>query len=173
MTTIASAEQASRRSPVRRWGVPVVLLVVAVVGMVLLGLPSGAGPPRLTVTAAAASPGAIGDMTAVYLVVENTGGADTVRSADSDAAAAVTLHDTEVADGAASMIDVDRLTVPARGELVLAPGGRHLMLHHLFAPLVPGDVVRVTVQFERSGPMVIDVPVQAYVDLAGFGSTGS
>jgi periplasmic copper chaperone A len=150
--------------------VPVALVVIALgVGWVLVGPRPAAGPPRLRIADAAASPGGIGDMVSVYVVVTNSGGADAVVSATSDQGAAVTLHDTQVTPDSSTMVDVDRLRVPARGTLTLAPGGRHLMLHHVFAPLGPGDVVRLTIVFERSGPVEIEAPVRSFVDLAGFG----
>ena len=68
------------------------------------------------------------------------------------------------------MVDLERLKVPARGTLTLAPGGRHLMLHHLLAPLDPGDVITVTIVFERSGPMVVEAPVRSFNELATFGT---
>lgn len=151
--------------------VPVALLGFALVIGALLMLPApDAGPPRLSVTAAATSPGGVGDMVSVYVIVANGGGSDTVVSATSDAGAAVTLHDTADAEDGSFMVDLERLKVPARGTLTLAPGGRHLMLHHLFAPLDPGDVVTVTIVFERSGPIVVQAPVRSFTELATFGT---
>ena len=150
---------------------PVALLGFALVIGVLLVLPEpSAGPPQLRVTAAATSPGGIGDMVSVYVIVANGGGSDTVVSATSDAGAAVTLHDTADAEDGSFMVDLERLKVPARGTLTLAPGGRHLMLHHLLAPLDPGDVITVTIVFERSGPMVVEAPVRSFDELATFGT---
>ena len=60
------------------------------------------------------------------------------------------------------MVDLERLEVPARGTLTLAPGGRHLMLHHLLAPLDPGEVITVTIVFERPAPMVVEAPVRSF-----------
>ena len=67
--------------------------------------------------AAATSPGGIGDMVSVYVIVANAGGSDTVVSATSEAGAAVTLHDTADADDGSFMVDLERLKVPARGTL--------------------------------------------------------
>ena len=108
-------------------------------------------------------------MVSVYVIVANAGGPDTVVSASSDAGAAVTLHDTAGVEDGSFMVDLERLEVPARGTLTLSPGGRHLMLHHLFAPLDPGDVITVTIVFERSGPMVVEAPVRSFNELATFG----
>jgi periplasmic copper chaperone A len=153
--------------------VPLALLAFALAIAVLLALPEpSAGPPRLRVTAAAVSPGGIGDMVSVYVIVANAGGSDTVLSATSDAGAAVTLHDTADAEDGSFMVDLERLKVPEHGTLTLAPGGRHLMLHHLLAPLDPGDVVTVTIVFERSGPVVVQAPVRTFSELATFGRPG-
>ena len=129
---------AGRRSPPRAGRPPRLPVVIGVV--VVLPEPD-AGPARLPIAAAATSPAGVGDMSSVYVVVDNGGGADTVVAATSEAASVVTLHDTEEADGGAYMVDVEGLDVPSGGALVLSPGGRHLMLHHVFTPLVPGDVV--------------------------------
>ena len=171
VTSIPERERVS--SPRRRFVIPVALLAAALaIGLLLVRPTADTGPPRLSVVAAAASPGGVGDMVSVYVVVANGGGLDTVRSASSDAGAAVTLHDTAEVDGGSSMVELDRLTVPAHGTLTLSPGGRHLMLHHVFAALGPGDVISLTIEFERSGPMVLEVPVRSFVDLATFGAAG-
>ena len=52
---------------------------------------------------------------------------------------------------------VDRLAVPARGELKLAPRGHHLMLMGLKRPLKAGDTITVHLRFE--GGAILDVPV--------------
>ncbi len=176
-TDLSEREPVSVAGPRRRGKgrlvVPIALLVFAVVIGVLLVLPEpDVGPPRLRVTAAATSPGGIGDMVSVYVIVANAGGPDTVVSASSDAGAAVTLHDTAGVEDGSFMVDLSRLEVPARGTLTLSPGGRHLMLHHLLAPLDPGDVITVTIVFERSGPMVVEAPVRTFNELATFGSLG-
>jgi copper(I)-binding protein len=162
-----------RRRARGRIVVPLALLAFALAIGVLLVLPEpSAGPPRLRVVAAATSPGGIGDMVSVYVMVANAGGADTVVSATSEAGAAVTLHDTAGAEDGSFMVDLERLKVPARGTLTLAPGGRHLMLHHVLAPLDLGDVITVTLVFERSGAVVVEAPVLSFDELATFGTAG-
>lgn len=49
------------------------------------------------------------------------------------------------------------LDIPANGALEIAPGGpTHLMLMGLKAPIATGDVVRITLSFERSAPLEAD-----------------
>jgi len=58
-----------------------------------------------------------------------------------------------------SMVNVDALTVPAHGRLTLAPGGDHLMLMGLTAPLTEGTDVEVTLRFESAAPLTVRVVV--------------
>jgi copper(I)-binding protein len=67
------------------------------------------------------------------------------------------------------MTDLGTMVVPAKGRLAMVPGGNHLMLHHVFEPLDPGDVVTLTITFERSGDLVVDVPVRPLTELADLG----
>ena len=49
--------------------------------------------------------------------------------------------------------------IPAGGELLLEPGGDHIMLMCLTAPLLPGDEVELVLQFEggTEHPMTANV----------------
>jgi copper(I)-binding protein len=114
----------------------------------------------------AASPAGIGDMASVYVTVRNSGGADRLIGATAPDAAVVTLHDTQTVEAGGLMIDAAAMEVPAGGSLALVPGQRHLMLHHVYRALDAGQVVVVTVEFERSGSFELQVPVLPYVELA-------
>jgi copper(I)-binding protein len=59
------------------------------------------------------------------------------------------------------MREVAAIPVPARGSVTLQPGGLHLMLIGLTAPLVVGDTIPVTLRFERAGEMRVMLAVQA------------
>lgn len=45
------------------------------------------------------------------------------------------------------------------GETEFSPGSGHVMLSGLPEPLVPGDTVALTLEFERSGERTVDVEV--------------
>ena len=45
------------------------------------------------------------------------------------------------------MAPVESITVPADGSVELAPGGYHIMMLQLAAPLVAGDDVPITLSF--------------------------
>ena len=104
--------------------------------------------------------GKIGGTAAVYLEVENhQDDADLLLSASSDAARKVTIHHSaESADGVMSMAET-ALPIPARGFLALQPGQNHVMLMGLTRTLAAGDVITLTLTFERAGAVTIAVPV--------------
>ncbi len=96
-----------------------------------------------------------------YLVATADGVADQLVDVTSPAAARVSLHR---GDGAA-MEAVEAFAVPAGGELRLVPGGDHLMLEGLVAPLVPGEAVPLTLRFASGGTVEVTAPVVALVDV--------
>lgn len=50
----------------------------------------------------------------------------------------------------------DGLELPAGEEVSLEPGGYHVMLLELQAPIVEGDTIPVTLMFERAGEVQVD-----------------
>jgi copper(I)-binding protein len=51
------------------------------------------------------------------------------------------------------------IEVPAGGEAELKPGGLHIMLIRLAEPLENGTTFPLTLNFEKSGEIEIEVPV--------------
>lgn len=99
---------------------------------------------------------------AAFMVIENTGDADDrLVSAASDVAQKVELHThMDMGDGVMKMMEVkEGFAVPAHGHHVLARGGDHVMLLGLTRELKQGDMVSVTLTFEKAGEMTIEVPV--------------
>lgn len=97
---------------------------------------------------------------AVYLTIMNHGSeADRLIGVSTGVARLAHLHQTVEENGVASMRAIDELEIPAHGEQALAPGGYHVMLFDLKEPLKQGSQFTVTLRFERSGEVVVDVPV--------------
>lgn len=155
----------SARSSRRGWIVAGVLVVAAVAVTAWFLTRGPSGPPELGIVRpqAGASPGPVA---AVYLTVANTGGADRLVGASSPAATRLTLHENTGPDGVSLMQRVDSLEIPAGGRLELRPGGSHLMLEGLGAPLEEGGRIEVSLRFERSGPRTVEVPVVGLTQLA-------
>ncbi len=82
------------------------------------------------------------EVLAAYMTLVNNGSGDiTVVGIDSPQFGSVEIHRTVLEDGIARMVPQAGLIVPAGGELVLEPGGRHLMLMNPGNPLKEGDTV--------------------------------
>lgn len=90
----------------------------------------------------------------------------TVVSATSDVAATVELHETAMGDGGSMVMRPKEggFVIPAGGELVLEPGGNHIMLMNLSAPLLPGDDVAMSLTFSDGSTYRYTAPVK---DFAG------
>jgi copper(I)-binding protein len=100
------------------------------------------------------------DVAAVYLTIDNRGGADRLVAVSTDAATDVSLMGGGGADASSHTAGRDPvdLDVPS-GATTFEPGGRHVMLDRLVRPLRPGDRVPLTLRFERAGTRTVDVDV--------------
>lgn len=99
-----------------------------------------------------------GPNAAMYFTAVGYGVADRLVGATTDVADSVDLHGTLLEDGIMTMRHLDSLELPENGELVLSPGGFHLMLLDA-ERLDVGETVEVTIEWENAGEMVIDVVV--------------
>jgi copper(I)-binding protein len=99
---------------------------------------------------------------AAYVTIQGApGAADALVSASSPNAGRAELH-THIMNGAVmEMRRVERIAVPAGGRAELKPGGDHLMLMDLAAPLVAGSRIKLQLSFEKAGRVDVDVPVIA------------
>lgn len=91
-------------------------------------------------------------------MVENT---DTTMAMGSETTMAMGMgSDTTMAmGGEMTMREVDHVDLMAGEPLELAPGGYHIMIIDLVAPLEVGNSISITLSFETAGDIVVDVPV--------------
>lgn len=109
--------------------------------------------------------------TGAYLTVTNSGtGKDRLIGASCTCAARVELHEMSDVGGVMKMKKVDGFEVPAGGQLVLAPRGKHLMVFGLKQPVKNGDMVQMTLRFEKAGAVTTSFHVMT--DLAATGGGG-
>ncbi len=103
----------------------------------------------IEVRAAWARPADSASLTAAYLVVVNhEPSAVTLSAASSPLAGSVTLHETMEMGGLTHMMALEAPQVIAAGDsLVLAPGGKHLMVGALTRALAAGDSLPLTLTF--------------------------
>jgi copper(I)-binding protein len=102
-----------------------------------------------------------GSNSAAYMTIKNSGNeADRLLSVDCDFAEAVEMHISEMKDGVMTMHQVDGIDVPAKGQAELKPGGLHVMLIGLKRELKAGDMVVLTLNFEKSGLITANAEIR-------------
>lgn len=116
------------------------------------------GPITIIDPWAPAMPGGLGTGAGYMVIVNNQAKDDRLLSASSPWAEHVSLHVTTMDGNISRMSDLDALPVPAHGQAEFSQGHNHLMFTGLYAPFVAGDVVPVTLVFEKAGR--IDVKIK-------------
>lgn len=96
-----------------------------------------------------------------YFTLENQGKeADRLVSVSSPVADKAELHTHEKDGDVLRMRQVHDIEVPAGATVALEPGGLHVMLMKLKQPLEQGSSFPLTLNFENSGSVTVDVHVQ-------------
>jgi periplasmic copper chaperone A len=97
---------------------------------------------------------------AVYFSITNTGStADRLLSVSTPVATKVELHESRSVQGVVEMRAVTAVECPPGKTVKAAPGGLHVMLLGLAAPLVAGSEFMVSLQFRDAGVVTLKVPV--------------
>ena len=92
-----------------------------------------------------------------YVTLRNDGDQPAaLEGASSPDYASVMLHQSSTDTGMGRMRMVDRLDVPAHGQVALSPGGYHLMLMDATQPVQPGQTVRITLRFADGSTLATD-----------------
>lgn len=148
---------------------PILIVLFCAGLLVLVGVIRPFDKPSSSPELRTALVGADFDPTGVYMVIHNTGGPDTLTGASTPAATSVILQTVTQGDAGGTpgaLVPVDHLDVPGFGDLRLQPGSDQLLLQGLTAPLVVGQTVTITLQFERAGAITVDAEVQPYSVIA-------
>ncbi|MFZ5556115.1 MAG: copper chaperone PCu(A)C [Pseudomonadota bacterium] len=109
---------------------------------------------------------------AAYLVLKAGAGGDRLVSATAPVSERVELHTHIMDGGVARMRPVPAIDVPANGTVELKPGGLHMMLIGLKAPLREGASFPLTLNFEKQGAVTVEVPVKALGAMGGMEGQG-
>ena len=97
----------------------------------------------------------------VYMTIRNTGNqGDRLVRAETNIAPKVELHTMKMQGGQMKMTPVDSFQIPAGGEVKLQSGGDHIMLFGITREPRVGDVISLTLQFEKAGSMPVRVEVR-------------
>jgi copper(I)-binding protein len=102
-----------------------------------------------------------------YFVVRNNGAAPDRLIGGSADFATIQIHEMKTENSVMTMPELmSGLAIPAHGIVRLAPGGYHVMFAHLTKPLVKGDKIKVTFNFDHAGAIAVEIPVE------GLGALG-
>ena len=98
---------------------------------------------------------------AVYATLVNAGkDRDALVAATSDAAEAVEIHESYQESGMMKMRPVTKIDVPAGKTVEMKPGGYHIMLLNLTRDLKAGQVMELTLVFEKAGKMPVTAQIK-------------
>ena len=107
--------------------------------------------------------------TGAYMQLKSADGA-TVVGVESPAAGIVEIHEMRMDGNTMRMRGVEKLELPAGRAVELKPGGYHVMLMDLKAPLKKGETVPITLKVRSKSGQTQDVQVKAEVrDVAAAG----
>ncbi len=100
---------------------------------------------------------------AAYMTVTNKGTAsDRLNCVSDDASAQCQIHSMTMENGVMKMRPVEGGLEIKPGETVtLAPGGFHIMLLDLKAPLEQGKMLKATLKFDHAGTVDVEYPIAA------------
>lgn len=97
-----------------------------------------------------------------YVTLQNEAASSaTLVSVHTAAYASAMLHQSSAnQEGSSTMRMLDRLAIPAHGQVALEPAGYHLMLEQATHPLKPGDKVDITLDFADGSHLPVEFLVR-------------
>ncbi len=109
-------------------------------------------------------PPAGADTAALYMKIINKGDvSEYLVSVETNISEKNKIHRTHVtSDGISHMEAISKLEIPPSRELVLKPGGIHVMLLGLKKEIKSGDEAEVILTFENLGDILVKVPVKKF-----------
>ena len=151
---------------VRNGGVVLVTVLFWALAMPVLATAAG-GPPIVVEHAWARASAGKAKNGAAYFSASTQTGADRLIAVAADGVAKrAGLHGHAMRDGVMRMRPVEAVEVTADKPVTLKPGGFHVMLMGLAAPLVEGTTFPMVLTFEKAGA------VEVIVEVLGVGARG-
>jgi hypothetical protein len=139
------------------------LVPAAALGLVLgLAVTASAQPPPLAVKDAWVRPAPAGQAnTGAFMIIENLTASEVViAGGETPTAKVLELHEMRDDNGIMRMRKIEKLVVPAKGTVVLKPGGHHIMLIGVTQPLEPGAPVTLTLKLADGTAVKVDAKVR-------------
>jgi copper(I)-binding protein len=98
---------------------------------------------------------------AFYMVLEGGSEADTLVAATTDACGTVELHTTVMNEGVMEMKMVEGgIEIPADGQVVMEPGGLHVMCIDKSVDFTVGTKISLTLDFETADSETIEIEIR-------------
>ncbi|MBE9523738.1 MAG: copper chaperone PCu(A)C [Chloroflexi bacterium] len=145
------------------WSLPFSLLIL--LGMTLAACQSAPNGPDITIDGAWGRPSPkVATAGAFYLVINNDGSeSDSLLNASSSACGVVELHESyKTEEGMMGMRPVEGgyIEIPAGEQVELKIGGLHIMCITKLVDFDPGVILPLTLDFENSGSMHVDIEIR-------------
>ena len=109
---------------------------------------------------ARATPGGAKVGGAYFEMKADRGHSDRLIGARCAGAGVAELHRDTLENGIAKMRRVNVIALPGGSSVVLKPGGYHVMLMDLVAPLREGDVIKLKLVFEKAGEIEVEATIE-------------
>jgi len=142
--------------------IPMMKTILTTLFLLIAGTSHAAENAKLIVTDAwmRASLGQV-PTTAAYFKVENRGtNEDKLLSVSTPVAGMAHLHNSAEANGVMTMTAVNALIVKPGETVTLTPGGVHVMVMNMKAPIKAGSKVQMVLTFERAGRIEVEAEVR-------------
>jgi copper(I)-binding protein len=94
--------------------------------------------------------------TALYLTIENKSNeSDTLYSVESGISDRIEIHETYSSGDLMGMREIGSIVIEAGEEVILEPGGKHIMVMQLKRDIKGGDEIDFILYFRRAGEISI------------------
>lgn len=128
---------------------------------IVLAVPAPAKTPVLHVSGWVRPTVPSQNASAAYLSIHNAGpGADRLLSVSTPVASSASVHSTSTTGGIMRMRPAGPVPIAGGQQITMRPGGLHVMLTGLKAPLRAGGTVALTLRFERAGNVKVALPIR-------------
>ncbi|WP_179862237.1 copper chaperone PCu(A)C [Longibacter salinarum] len=119
-------------------------------------------PQTMDIRSVWVRPAPSGGNSALYMTLVNgTQAADTLLNVDVAVADTVEIHESyQTEDNMSGMRPIGPLPVAPKSNVVLEPGGKHVMLLNLSEPLAADSSVAVRLTFSTAGERRVRAPIQ-------------
>lgn len=141
------------------------MVAVASGSLLILSACGGSGPSEITVSDAFLGETQEGAAAALYLTIEQSGGADRLVGVTTDVSDVVGVMPATM-DMSEALTDrsVDQ-PIEGGSTLQYAPGDDHLMVIAVSRTLVAGDRIAVTLEFEDHEPVTVQAETLSLLDI--------